>query len=196
MPFREKGKLPTRDYRSIVRNGGPAAIADLVKTLHPRSPSTTITRTTLSSGVILISKPSKLHVSPWHMVSGALGGVPLRVASFWSPTSGIKDTKTGTTIKCRDKSLNEPGPLRNVRLGNWNGREFGLTRAGNLGTNHAKIGISDGRERHYVIFGDMNQEGLLGGDCKKSQNLRGGLFFIVEDEILHAQMDKFLSPTQ
>ena len=37
----------------------------------------------------------------------------------------------------------------------------------------------------YTIFGDMNQQGALSGKCASSQNGRGGMFFILEDQALH-----------
>ena len=65
----------------IVRNGGPADIQALVKNLGVVSDSTHYTKDDLSSGVMLISKASKLHVPPWQMISALLGGVPLRAAT-------------------------------------------------------------------------------------------------------------------
>jgi hypothetical protein len=36
-----------------------------------------------------------------------------------------------------------------------------------------------------VIFGDLNQQGALSRpDCGKSQNGRGGLFFVLDNEAL------------
>jgi hypothetical protein len=31
------------------------------------------------------------------------------------------------------------------------------------------------------FFGDMNQQGAIKGNCKSSQNGRGGLFFVIDD---------------
>ena len=70
--------------KQIVRNGGPADVQKLVKTLGVKSSSKTVTKDTLSSGVTLISKPSDLNVPPWQMVSALLGGVPLRAATWWA----------------------------------------------------------------------------------------------------------------
>ena len=62
------------------------------------------------------------------------------------------------------------------------------------GENHAKIGISTSRNTTYSIFGDMNQEGatLKSQDCSTSQNGRGGLFFVVENEALFGGMKQLL----
>ena len=56
---------------------------------------------------------------------------------------------------------------------------MGLTGGPKPDGNHAKLGVSfDSGD--YIIFGDMNQQGSLSGNCKSSQNGRGGLFFVVE----------------
>ena len=53
------------------------------------------------------------------------------------------------------------------------------------GNNHAKFGVSLSGTHSYVIFGDLNQEGALSGKCSAAQNGRGGLFFVVDDPVLH-----------
>jgi len=58
----------------IVRNGGPADVQQLVSQLGQISKANSYLATTLSSGVELISKSSKLQVPPWQMVSAVLGG--------------------------------------------------------------------------------------------------------------------------
>jgi Deoxyribonuclease II len=68
----------------IVRNGGPAEIQDLVSRLGKKSSSAAYTKVTLSSRVVVISKPSKLNVPPWQMVSAVLGGVSLKAATWWT----------------------------------------------------------------------------------------------------------------
>ena len=57
----------------IVNNGGPSGIQQLVQGLGGISKSNTPSMATLSSGVVLISKPSNLNVPPWQMVSALLG---------------------------------------------------------------------------------------------------------------------------
>jgi hypothetical protein len=47
--------------------------------------------------------------------------------------------------------------------------------------NHAKIGVSTSGSHHSTILGDMNQQGAIKGNCKRSQNGRGGLFFVIDD---------------
>src|SRR5581483_9621391 len=49
----------------LVNSGGPADIQSLTASLGHVSSSKSATITTLSSGVKLISKPSKLEVPPW-----------------------------------------------------------------------------------------------------------------------------------
>jgi len=83
----------------IVNNGGPADVQKLVQNLGTRSDSKAVTKNTLSSGVVLISKPSGLHVPPWQMVSAVLGGVFLRTATWWA-TPMIYTTTASTSIAC------------------------------------------------------------------------------------------------
>jgi hypothetical protein len=164
----------------IVNNGGPADIQMLVKSLGKISPSRKATSETLSSGVVLISKPSGLHVPPWQMVSAMLGGEPLRVASWWA-TPEIPTTTGTTEIGCWDKSLGTPGAVEIATSGTWAGKTIGLEGLDDPDGNHAKIGVSTGAHS-YAIFGDMNQQGSLGGrNCASSQNGRGGLFYVVDD---------------
>ena len=135
---------------------------------------------TLSSHVVLISKPSGLHVPPWQMVSAMLGGEPLRVASWWG-TPEIPTTTAATAIGCWDKSLGIPGAVEIAATGTWAGKIIGLEGLDDPDGNHAKIGVSTGAHS-YAIFGDMNQQGSLAGrNCGSSQNGRGGLFYVVDD---------------
>ena len=65
--------------------------------------------------------------------------------------------------------------------GNWDGKHIKLAAP----SNHAKIGVSTSGSHHYVIFGDLNQQGTLSPpDCDKSQNGRGGLFFVLDNKEL------------
>ncbi len=173
---------PTRP--ELVRNGGPADIQSLVTGLGGVSKSTTATWEALSSGVALISKPSNMNVPPWQMVSAMLGGEPLRVASWWASPE-IPTTAADTAIGCWDDSLGKPGAVQIATDGTWAGKSMGLEGISSPNGNHAKIGVSTGL-RPYTIFGDMNQQGTLSGsNCGSSQNGRGGLFFILEDQQLH-----------
>lgn len=58
----------------------------------------------------------------------------------------------------------------------------------------AKIGVSTDGHTGVAIFGDMNQQGTLtgstaaNGSCKSSQNGRGGLFYIIENADLAADI--------
>jgi hypothetical protein len=164
----------------IVKNGGPADIQALVKSLGGVSASTTETNVKLSSGVILISKPSNLNVPPWQMVSAVLGGEPLRVATWWARPE-IPTTTASTTVGCWDPSLGKPGAVEIATTGTWEGTTIGLEGEAEPVGNHAKIGVSTGTHS-YAIFGDMNQQGSLSPPkCTSSQNGRGGLFYVVDD---------------
>jgi len=167
----------------IVNDGGPADIQALVKALGKESSSKEPTKDKLSSGVVIISKPSKLNVPPWQMVSAMLGAEPLRVATWWA-TPEIPSTTTTTAIGCWDESLGKAGPVQIATSGTWGGQMIGLKGLAAPSGNHAKIGVSTGAHT-YAIFGDMNQQGSLAPPkCKSSQNGRGGLFYVVDDALL------------
>jgi hypothetical protein len=172
---------------SLVNNGGPADIQALVATLGTLSDSATFTNETLSTGVELISKPSKLQVPPWQFVSAVLGGASIRTATWWEQ-SKIYTTPANKKISCWDASLGKPGRVEIATTGQWESTEFGLTGAAAANFNHAKIGHTLFDTRHLSIFGDMNQEGTLtstpASKCAVHQNARGGLFFVVKDEDL------------
>jgi hypothetical protein len=175
----------------IVHNGGPADIQAAVRRLGKRSVSTTWTKVALSvGGVELISKPSRLPVPPWQMVSAVLGGVPLRVASWWAKP-WIYTTTDTSSIACWDQSLGEAGPVEIATTGHWQGREYGLKGGSGPNFNHAKIGVSMSGNDRSTIFGDMNQQGSVSPaerPCKSSQNGRGGLFYVLRDQVLHDQL--------
>jgi len=177
----------------IVRNGGPADVQALVKKLGGKSTSTKFSKDTLSSGVELISKPSRLNVPPWQMVSAVLGGVSLRAATWWENPE-IESTTSSTSITCWDDSLGKPGPVEIATTGSWKGKQFGLT--GGLGPNfnHAKIGVSTSGSDHFSIFGDMNQQGSISKPkCSSSQNGRGGLFYVLDDPKLFGSVTALIS---
>jgi hypothetical protein len=174
----------------IVNNGGPPAIRAKVSALGVLSANTSVTDVTLSSGVRLISKPSNLKVPPWQLVSAQLGGVDLRVASWWA-SPPIPTTTAATPVSCWDPSLHKPGAVEIATSGTWNGKSMGMRGIVPDG-NHAKIGISQSGAHPYAIFGDMNQQGALSGNCKSSQDYRGGMFFVVEDQQLHDSVQGLL----
>jgi hypothetical protein len=177
----------------LVNNGGPPAIMAKVAALGRRSPSTSVIDLTLSSGVRMISKPSQLTVPPWQLVSARLGGVPLRVASWWA-SPPIPSTTATTPVGCWASGLGKPGAVEIATSGTWSHKPIGF-RAVKPDGNHAKIGISTGGAHPYSIFGDMNQQGALSGDsdaCRSSQNFRGGLFFVVENQSLHDSVKDLL----
>jgi hypothetical protein len=165
----------------IVNNGGPSDVQTLVSSLGKRSASRTFTNDTLSSGVELISKPSRLNVPPWQMVSGVLGGVSLRAATWWEPPE-IPGTTTSTAVGCWDSTLGKPGAVEIATTGTWSGKTLGLQGGARPDGNHAKIGVSTSGTHTYSIFADMNQQGTLSPpNCGSSQNGRGGLFYVVDD---------------
>jgi hypothetical protein len=166
----------------LVNNGGPADIQALVKSLGKNSRNKTATVVKLSSGVELISKPSGLHVPPWQMVSALLGGEPLRAATWWTSPE-IPSTTADTQIGCWDPSLGKPGAVAVATTGTWDGKTIGLQGGAIPNGNHAKIGVSTGTKT-YAIFGDMNQQGAIDKNCNSSQNGRGGMFFVVDNEQL------------
>lgn len=169
------------DNGQVVNNGGPSDIQSIVKTLGKKSLGGSATKATLSSGVVLISKPSVLHVPPWQMVSALLGGEPLRVATWWTKPE-IPSTTASSSVGCWDNSLATPGAVENATTGTWESQQFGLTGGPGRNFNHAKVGVSTSSGHHYAIFGDMNQQGSLSGpNCASSQNGRGGLFYVVDD---------------
>jgi hypothetical protein len=121
------------------------------------------------------------------LISATLGGVPLRVATWWT-TPKIPSTSANRRIGCWDTKLGKPGAVTIATDGQWEGHKLGLTGGPQLDANHAKIGVSSGTGHSYVILGDMNQQGRLTGTrtaCASSQNGRGGLFFVVDDASLH-----------
>lgn len=166
----------------VVNSGGPADVQALVKNLGNVSKSKTATAVKLSTGVELISKPSGLHVPPWQMVSSLLDGEPLRAATWWT-TPAIPSTKGGALPGCWDSSLGAPGGVAIATTGTWGGKKIGLQGGAKPDGNHAKIGVSTGT-RTYAIFGDMNQQGSIDTKCNSSQNGRGGLFYVVDNEQL------------
>ena len=183
----------------IVKSGGPSDIAGLVAKLGVKSSSKAVTHDTLSTGVQLISKPSALHVPPWQMVSAVLDGVSLRAATWWASPE-IPSTTSSTTIDCWDSSLNAPGAVEIATSGSFSGSTLGLKGTATPNGNHAKIGVSTSGTHHYAIFGDMNQQGVITGTCSRSQNGRGGLFFVIDDVDLASSVSSLIAgdsaPTQ
>lgn len=167
----------------LVNNGGPDAVKQRVAVLGARSHSTSPSDILLSTGVRLVSKPSDLHVPPWQMVSAMLGGIDLRTATWWT-NPAIPSTIAATTIACWDSQLPKPGGVEIATSGQWAGQAIGLKGGPAANGNHAKIGISLTGAANYTIFGDMNQQGALAGNCASSQNGRGGLFFVIDNAAL------------
>ena len=178
--------------RHLVNSGGPQEIQDAVKALGKKSKATKVFKTQLSAGIGLLSKPSALHVPPWQLVSSQLDRVSLRVATWWT-NPAIASTKASTPIDCWDSSLPKPGAVQIATSGHWQDTAFGLKGGGGPDFNHAKVGVSTSGDHHFVIFGDMNQQGTLSdSNCGRSQNGRGGLFFVVDDPGLWASVTDLL----
>jgi len=168
------------DDPQIVKNGGPPEVEHLVASLGQKSDSTTYTKDELSSKVILISKPSGLHVPPWQMVSSVLGGIPLRTATWWAEPK-IYSTKSRRPTCWDHEQLETPGPVEIALTGHWQQTDFKLVGS----ANHAKVGVSISGSKHYTILGDMNQQGTaFTPKCGRSQNGRGGLFFVLNNPAL------------
>jgi hypothetical protein len=182
------------DDPQIVKNGGPGSIQKLVSQLGRKSSSTRVTFDRLSTNVLLISKPAKVHAPPWLLVSSVLDSVDLFVASWWNH-SDIPDTSAGQQIDCWPDSAgwSAAGAVVNAQSGHWQNTSFSLLGVGNPSGNHAKIGITTSGDHPYAIFGDMNQEGALSGNCGVKQNGRGGMFFVVEDQDLHDEVQSLIS---
>ncbi len=185
----------------IVNNGGPAPIRTLVTHLGQQSETVDVVDVTMSSGARLIAKPSALHVAPWQLVSAQLGGVDLRVASWWEQPEIPSTTRKSALPKCWPDSLAKmkPGAVQIATTGTWpiGAKTPNLGLVGGLGNqyNHAKIGVSTSGTTPLSIFGDMNQQGSLGDGkvpCSASQNGRGGLFFVMSDPDLHDDLTGLL----
>jgi hypothetical protein len=188
----------------IVRNGGPADVQALVSSLGHKVKDKNVTKETLSSGVVLIAKPSALHVPPWQMVSSVLDSTPLRVASwrtdkdYGSASKFPESPDWSSSHECWDDSLTNPsGAVDIATSGSWDNQPFSLNAMGPADNgNHAKVAVSTGGDHPYSVFGDMNEQGKLEGtkaQCGNSQNGRGGLFFVVEDQKLHDSVSGLIS---
>lgn len=174
----------------ICNNGGPEDVQEEVAKLGIKPESTSVTMVALSSGIQLISKPYDLEVPPWQLVSEQMGGVSLRIATWWDYPS-IPSTTADTKIECWDDGLGTPGAVEIATSGQWDGTVFGLRGGPGTDYNHAKIGVSTDPAKPYTIFGDMNQQGALypGEDystqkCSSSQNGRGGTFYVIQNKEL------------
>lgn len=183
----------------LVQSGGPKKIQQVVANLGKTPRNATRLNETLSTGVRLIAKPSQLAVPPWQLVSAELGGVDLRVASWWQRPEIYSTTRT-TKLGCWSPELSRPGAVQIATTGTWQQNTIGLTGGSGDQYNHAKLGVSTNPNKPYTIFGDMNQQGALcAGDCEpdqpctSSQNGRGGLFFVVDHAELHTQLSALLA---
>jgi hypothetical protein len=182
------------------RIAGAQPLADLdaiVATLGRQVDDKAFSVQRLSSNVLLIAKPSALHVPPWQFVSSVLGGEGLQTATWWAQPR-IASTRSAADVHCWDPSLKIPPGRVDVAVSSiYESAQLAFTG----GPNHAKIGTSlGGGGHHYAIFGDLNQQGKLGtaadnGDktCASSQNGRGGMFFVLSDPTLSSGISKLIT---
>lgn len=183
--------LPNLQQLVHLRPGSPQELTDIAKGLGDSTPlSPAVLDLKLSSGVRLISKPASLNVPPWHLVSATLGGEPIRVASWLYGEDGFPSTKPGVP-GCWAPGIGTPGRVESALTGTWKSKPIALTGGGRDG-NHAKIGVSLTGHQNLAIFGDLNQTGGLRTKCDKSQNARGGLFFVVQDVTLAGSIRSLL----
>jgi hypothetical protein len=188
------------NLRSLLNNGGPPAIQALAASLGNCSASSSCTMATLSSGVRLISKPSRLPVPPWQLVSAKLNSVPLRVACWWTVPDPMNSTTAGGVPGCWAPGLTAPGAVQIATTGNWQGSSLNLKGGGDDDGNHAKIGVSTDPAQTLCIFGDMNQQGTLNPRpgfpnataCDASQNARGGTFYVLDNGPLFKSLTSLL----
>jgi len=176
----------------IFNAGGPHNLQVLAQQLGHESSSTVVMKQTLSSGVIFISKPSKLHVPVWQMVSAKMDALPIRAATWWT-TPPLPSTTADTTIECWDAALGHPGQVQIATSGTWQGKRIGLKGGGGNDANHAKIGVSLDPSKTFCFFGDENQQGALDGDCNSSQNGRGGEFYVLNQSDLFQSLTALLA---
>ena len=197
--------VTARKKKQVVDNGGPEDARALVESLGKRTKKGKCTNVVLSSGVRLISKPSSLAVPPWQLVSAQLGGVDLRVASWWARPKIYSTTRESAKPRCWSRRLGTPGAVDIAISGTWRPRggpkleNLGLTGGLGANKNHAKFGVSTSGGKTFSIFGDMNQQGALckgyssaRQKCSSSQNGRGGLFYVLEDAALFESLTGLL----
>jgi hypothetical protein len=170
----------------------PSDLSSIARSLGKLDTSSSPYQATLSvSSVTLIAKPHSLEVPPWQLVSSIVKE-PLRVATWWASPK-ILSSKAGTP-GCWDASLAEPQEVQSAVSGQWDGKSMGMKGVSSTDGNHAKIGHSLGGD--LSIFGDMNQMGSYQASdesCDASQNGRGGLFFAIENGVLHEGIQKLLT---
>jgi hypothetical protein len=175
-----------------VKPTSPQNLSTIANTLGDKRPDNAALQIYhLDSGATLISKPATLEAPPWQVVSAALGGEPLRVASWLFGKGGLPSTAAVKPL-CWASDLGIPGRVEAALTGTWGG-EIGLMGGSFPSGNHAKIAVSLPAGHHLTIFGDMNDDGRLLTDCKKEQNGRGGMFFVVSDPELWSSISALLA---
>lgn len=199
---------PPPDPRQLVNNGGPKDVQAAVKRLLDPPEDDEQERQaclvqTLSNGMKLVSKNARYAVPPWQLVSAVLGGVDLRVASWWSEPGIFSTSREHPTPGCWHPDLGTPGAVEIALTGDWKGPErtepLGFRGIPSPDGNHAKVGVSTGKGVNLAIFGDMNQMGAWcpdgyepGQTCDVHQNGRGGMFYAVENADLCSSVRRLL----
>jgi hypothetical protein len=142
-----------------------------------------------------------MNVPSWQFVSAELGGVNLRVVTFYDTDRIATTTKAGKP-GCWDPSLGVPGAVDNAKDGSWPDPSTGKSVVLNFGPsssngNHAKIGVTTSG-KPMAIFGDENQQGSLAAadvkaGCAAAQNGRGGTFYALQDPQLAASLGQLMA---
>ena len=193
-------------YRTLYKTAVQKKLKGLADAIKPNDPQSVPEmyvekgyRETLSTGVVVLAKPSQLTVPPWHFVSAHLGGISLDVATWYEKAKMIKNTNASDATDCQAddsccarplfSSIGPFGSVTNYLCGTFEGKKVDL-RAGtgaSVAGNHAKIGVSTSEDAPWVVFSDMNQAGCWNkndagcSQCAKSQSRRGGTFYAVSD---------------
>ena len=195
------------DLKQVFNIGGPKDIqaqAKLVLAAKPgnKSIAKECLSQTLSNGMKLISKSASYAVPPWQLVSASLGGVDLRVASWWEGEAINSTTRKNPTPGCWHDDLGTPGAVQIALTGKWKDIVLGLKGSASPNGNHAKIGHSTEDGVNLSIFGDMNQMGAWvkdgyqkGQTCDVHQNGRGGMFFVVDNKTLNKSVAALIEGT-
>jgi hypothetical protein len=123
-PLKNASVVTDPHNHQLANIGGPADIQLLVASLGSKSTRKVATKDVLSSGIILISKPSRLNVPAWQMVSSLLGSVSLRVATWWTAPA-IYSTTNSTKVACWDAGLAKAGAVEIATTGPMGGRGSG-----------------------------------------------------------------------
>jgi len=79
------------------------------------------------------------------------------------------------------------GPVAIALTGTWDEKEIKL----NAPSNHAKIGVSTSGSHHYVIFGDLNQQGALSPPTAEKSERAGRVILRARQQAAGRQRHRF-----